>query len=372
VASLTSYSNLHRFAVVTAVATFLLIIAGGLVTSTQSGLSVPDWPTTYGHFMFAYPLDQMVGGIFYEHSHRMIASTVGFLTVILALWLWKREDRRWMKTLGFVALAAVIAQGILGGLTVKYLLPMPISVGHATLAQTFFVIVAAIALFTSKWWRSRVPALADAGSPRIMTLAAVAVGAVYVQLILGAVMRHSDAGLAVPDVPLAYGQLFPSLSPDAIAAYNAALLNAGIRIAADDPVTSSQILIHMAHRIWAMITAAVVIWFSVRLIRHPNAPGRFIRLGGAQIILIILQIALGAFTVLSRKAVDVTTIHVATGALILVCTSLSLLHAAKMFGAELARGTDIRPADLNGGLVGQSVNPRGTDIPVGQARGAIS
>jgi cytochrome c oxidase assembly protein subunit 15 len=134
VASLTSYTNLHRFALVTAFATFVLIFAGGLVTSTQSGLSVPDWPTTYGHFMFAYPLDQMVGGIFYEHSHRMIASTVGFLTVILALWLWKREDRRWMKTLGFVALAAVVIQD---SRRTDSEIPTPSTVSHATLAQIF-------------------------------------------------------------------------------------------------------------------------------------------------------------------------------------------------------------------------------------------
>ena len=340
-ASLTSYNNLHRFAVVTAVATFVLIFAGGLVTSTQSGLSVPDWPTTYGHFMFAYPLDQMVGGIFYEHSHRMIATTVGFLTVVLALWLWKREDRRWMKTLGVVALTSVITQGILGGLTVKYLLPTPISVSHATLAQTFFVIVSAIALFTSKWWRGDVPALADNGSPRLMTLAMLAVGAVYVQLILGAIMRHSQAGLAVPDVPLAYGQLFPSLSPEAVGRYNAALRDADIRIAADDPVTASQIVIHMAHRVWAMITATMVIWFSVRLFRLSSASKRFALLGASQIFLVLLQISLGVFTVLSRKAVDVTTLHVATGALILVITSMSLLHAAKLFGVEFARSRAI-------------------------------
>ena len=336
-ASLTNYKNLHRFAVVTAFATFLLIFAGGLVTSTQSGLSVPDWPTTYGHFMFAYPLDQMVGGIFYEHSHRLIASTVGFLTLILAFWLWKREDRRWMKTLGFTALAAVIIQGILGGLTVKYLLPTPISVSHATLAQTFFVIVSAIALFTSQWWRSNVPAVADNGTPRLMTLAMLAVGAVYVQLILGAIMRHSEAGLAVPDVPLAYGQIFPSLSPEAIERYNAALLSSDIRIAADDPVTSSQIVIHMAHRIWAIVTASIVVWFSLRLFRLSSASKRFARLGAAQIFLVLLQIGLGVVTVLSRTAVDVTTLHVTTGALILVITSVSLLHAAKVFGVEFAR-----------------------------------
>lgn len=152
---------LNSFAIFLACSTFLLIFAGGLVTSTQSGLSVPDWPNTYGHFMFAFPLDQMVGGIFYEHSHRMIASVVGFLTVILAFWLWKKDDRKWVRVLGFVALGSVITQGILGGLTVIFFLPLAISVSHATLAQSFFALVSSIALFTSRWWRDEQPRLRD-------------------------------------------------------------------------------------------------------------------------------------------------------------------------------------------------------------------
>ncbi len=335
--SFTSYRNLHRFALVTACSTFLLIFAGGLVTSTSSGLSVPDWPTTYGHFMFAYPLDEMVGGIFYEHTHRMIASTVGLLTVILALWIWKREDRRWMKSLGVIALGAVIAQGILGGLTVKYLLPAPISISHATLAQTFFVIVSAIALFTSPWWRGRATTIPDNGSPRLMTLSMFAVGAVYLQLILGAVMRHSEAGLAVPDVPLAYGQLFPSLTPVAVAGYNEILRRTDLRIAADDPVTAGQILIHMLHRSWALVTGGIVLWMSLRMLKYSALSKRMYRLGMLQIGLVVLQIGLGVFTVVSRKSVELTTLHVATGALLLVVTSLSLLHAAKLSGAQFAR-----------------------------------
>src|SRR5437588_9464604 len=112
---------LHRFAVVTAIASLLLICLGGLVTSKEVGLSVPDWPTTYGQNMFAFPYSKWVGGIFYEHSHRLIASSVGFLTIGLAIWLALREPRRWVRRVGWLALLAVIAQGVLGGLTVKYL-----------------------------------------------------------------------------------------------------------------------------------------------------------------------------------------------------------------------------------------------------------
>src|SRR6186713_2246998 len=113
--------------------TVLLIAAGGMVTSTDSGLSVPDWPTTYGWNMFTFPPSRWVGGIFYEHSHRLIASTVGFLTIVLAGWLWRAESRVWLRRLGVVALAAVILQGILGGVTVLFFLPAPVSTAHAAL-----------------------------------------------------------------------------------------------------------------------------------------------------------------------------------------------------------------------------------------------
>ncbi len=122
------------------------------MTSTGSGLAVPDWPNTYGEFMFTFPFSKWVGGIFYEHLHRLVASFVGFLTVVLALWLWRSDRRRWVKNLGWTALAAVIAQGLLGGLTVLFLLPTAISMTHAVLAQTFFCITVALAFFLSKEW----------------------------------------------------------------------------------------------------------------------------------------------------------------------------------------------------------------------------
>ena len=143
---------LHRFAKFVAGCTVLLLLAGSLVTSTDSGLSVPDWPTTYGWNMFTFPPSKWVGGILYEHGHRLIASTVGFLTIVLAAWLWLAEPRRWMKWLGVAALGAVIAQGVLGGLTVLFFLPAAISTAHAGLAEIFFCMTVAIALFTSPGW----------------------------------------------------------------------------------------------------------------------------------------------------------------------------------------------------------------------------
>jgi hypothetical protein len=184
---------LHRYARVLAAATLLLVAAGGMVTSTNSGLSVPDWPTTYGRQMFSFPLSQMVGGIFYEHGHRLIASLVGLLTVGLALWLWRVETRPWVRRLGWLAVAAVVAQGVLGGLTVIYLLPDAISISHAGLAQIFFSLTVSLALFTSPTWRN--PPAAPVSDPGLRRLLLVTTLLVYGQILLGATMRHTGAGL---------------------------------------------------------------------------------------------------------------------------------------------------------------------------------
>ena len=158
---------LHRYIKLVAATTVLLIAAGGMVTSTDSGLSVPDWPNTYGQFMFSFPLDKMVGGIFYEHGHRMIASTVGFLTIILALWIWRVDPRRWMRRLGFIALGAVILQGILGGITVLFFLPAPVSIGHAGLAQIFFCLtITLVALHLARLARGAQPGRRPDAAPR--------------------------------------------------------------------------------------------------------------------------------------------------------------------------------------------------------------
>ena len=319
---------LHRFATITAFATFLLIIAGGLVTSTGSGLAVPDWPLSYGKLM-----PPMVGGILYEHSHRMVATFVGLLTTVLAIWVWRKDERRWIRLLALLALLTVILQGVLGGLTVLYLLPTGISVGHATLAQTFFCIVGSIAFFTSRWWLSDHTPLSDMGRrPSTQTLCVAATLAVYLQLILGALMRHTYSGLAVPDFPLAYGQLFPSLSPESVSAYNQELINSNIRLAAEGAITSSQIIIHMVHRLWAVVVAAMVICTALRLRKHSSVSMRLSAFVFVLISLLLAQILLGAWTVLTTKAVDVTTAHVATGALLLVSCVLMTLHVVRLSG----------------------------------------
>ena len=182
------HRGLHRFAVFTACATLVLIVAGALVTSNDAGLSVPDWPTSFGSF---YKMPHMVGGIKYEHGHRMVAEFIGLLTIILAVWTWRVEKRRWLRLLGLAALATVITQGILGGITVLFFLPAPISSAHAAVAQTFFCIAVAIAVFTGRRWVEEQPRTEfDQRRPTLFTLTLLSIFVLYVQLVLGAMFRH--------------------------------------------------------------------------------------------------------------------------------------------------------------------------------------
>lgn len=181
---------LHRFACLLAFATFVLIVAGANVTSHRAGLAVPDWPTTYGQAMFRFPLGKMVGGIFYEHGHRLIASVVGLLTTVLALWTFFGQRDTTVRRLGMAALAAVIAQGVLGGLTVKFFLPPPISIAHAALAEAFFCITIALALTTSPRWKE--PPLETPHVRSLQRLALITTVVVYCQIILGATIRHAE------------------------------------------------------------------------------------------------------------------------------------------------------------------------------------
>src|SRR5216684_5420670 len=181
---------LHRYAVLWSFCTLFLVVAGGLVTSNDAGLSVPDWPLSYGRLMPA-----MEGNIFYEHGHRMVATTVGLLTIVMVIWLMRAERRRWLRNLGWIALAAVVAQGILGGMTVIFMLPKPVSIGHACLAQLFFSTTVAIALFTSDSWARGPRVVDDAGAPSLHWLALTAPVCVLLQLALGASARHKALGI---------------------------------------------------------------------------------------------------------------------------------------------------------------------------------
>ncbi len=181
---------LHRYAMLVAACTLFLVVAGASVTSNDAGLSVPDWPLSFGKVM-----PEMKGGVFYEHGHRMVATTVGMLVIGLVVWLWSAEPRRWLRWLGVAALGAVIAQGVLGGLTVLFKLPKPISIAHACLAQLFFSTTVAIAVFTSPAWHNRPVRVRDAGTPSVRSLAAAMPVFLLAQLALGAAHRHKVLGV---------------------------------------------------------------------------------------------------------------------------------------------------------------------------------
>jgi cytochrome c oxidase assembly protein subunit 15 len=182
------HRGLHRFAVFTSFFTLLLIVAGALVTSKDAGLSVPDWPTSFGSL---YKMPHMVGDVVYEHGHRMLAEFVGLLTIVLAIWTWRAEKRLWLRLLGVAALGTVIFQGILGGITVLFYLPPVISSAHAAMAQTFFCIAVAIAVATGQRWVEEPPRVEiDQRRPSLFTLTLLSIFVLYAQLILGAMFRH--------------------------------------------------------------------------------------------------------------------------------------------------------------------------------------
>lgn len=185
---------LHRIARLTAGATFLLIVIGGIVTSTDSGLAVPDWPTTFGYNMFLYPLSEMVGGILYEHSHRLMGSLVGILTIGLLVLIVAKDSRKWLKWLGLAALIAVIVQGVLGGLRVTQI-NRNFAIVHACLAQAFFALLCGIAWFTSRDWRQDIRTTTGEAARKLRRLSLITTCLIYVQLIFGAILRHTGSRL---------------------------------------------------------------------------------------------------------------------------------------------------------------------------------
>lgn len=303
----------------------MLIGVGGLVTSKGAGMAVPDWPSTYGYNMFLFPVSNWVGGVFYEHSHRLVASFVGLLTTILVVWVIWRDPRRWMKWLAGGAFVLVVFQGVLGGLRVV-LFKDEIGIFHAALAQLFLLLLCCLALFTSRAWHrlgrdSTVPP--GRGGWAVLGVATVLI---FVQLLVGATMRHQHSGLAVPDFPLAYGKLWPPMDEASLAAINQQRT---------DPrdfgsVTAFQIGLHMTHRIGAVVVLLAVAWALARILQgYPGQPG-LRRWARVWMGMILLQAFLGAWTVWSKKAADVATAHVVLGAASLALGGLLTLVARKI------------------------------------------
>jgi len=278
----------HRLAVLTALCTIPLLFVGGLVTTKGAGLAVPDWPTTFGYNPFLYPWSMMVGNIFYEHSHRLVAAAVGLLTVVLAVALWLGEKQRWLRRLGAAALALVIAQGVVGGLRVV-LLEQTLAIVHACLAQAFFALAVSLALFTSDEWRKSSPKVDVPDAGRLQRLCLITTGLVYVQVIFGAVLRHTSEMLAL-------------------------------------------------HLIFSTIVAVHVVLLGARIFkRHPDR--QLLRPISLLSGLLLAQIILGAAAYMGKfvmalpdiLAITVRTSHVVVGSLMLATSLVLALRSFKLF-----------------------------------------
>ncbi len=302
--------GLHRFAVLTAGATFCLIFVGGLVTSTGSALAVPDWPLAFGKLIPAWE-----GGIRFEFGHRLAAGTVVILTLVLMAWAWRAEPRRWVRKLVVLAFGLIVVQAVLGGITVLFELPLAIAVAHAATAQALLCLMVSIAIFTNPRW-STTPHVDDPPSRiPLPALAAAMTVVIYLQILIGAVMRHMSAGLVIPDFPLSFGYLVP-------------------------PYWNEYIAVNFAHRCGAVVVTAMVLWTVARVLRTHREVGALRRPALGLFLLLVIQICLGAITIWSDRAVLPTTSHVAVGAAVLA-TSLTLtLRAYRILGAPRSRPCD--------------------------------
>lgn len=287
--------NLNRYAILVAFATFFLIIAGALVTSHDAGLATPDWPLSNGQ---VFP--KMVGNLFWEHGHRLIATSVGLLTIALVIFLYRREQRGWVRRLGLFGLLTVIAQGLLGGLTVKWMLPLSVSTAHATLAQLFFCTTVSLAVFTSRSWMAPRPTAEEKGYPQLRQLCVLALIAILVQLVIGATLRHSATW--------------------------------------DQDLPTELVLTHIGGAIAVTLILGTTIFFVLR--RYPREPflkrPALIALG-----LLATQLVLGLAAYMTRLAsphdpqplnpmVAITVGHVACGALVFATTIVLTLRVFKV------------------------------------------
>ena len=282
-----------------------------MVTSKNVGLAVPDWPTTFGYNMFLFPVSKWIGGVLFEHTHRLIASTVGFLTLILAACLWRDEERSFVKILGLLAVVGVILQGILGGLRVTMLRDQ-IGILHACLAQAFLALIVFIGIVRTNTWRNFAATVDLTRFRPIKTIAIVTTIAIYAQLALGATMRHQHKDLAIFDFPTANGQWIPDTSDAALAK-----INSWRDARAYSNVDAFQIWLQMIHRFVAGLIGLGVIWFAVRTSKAARDVLVLRRLSILWVGFFILQFGLGACTIWSNKAADIATAHVAVGALML-------------------------------------------------------
>jgi cytochrome c oxidase assembly protein subunit 15 len=383
---------LHWLALLTACATFPLIFMGGLVTSHQAGMSVPDWPNSYGYNMFLFPPNHWVGGIFYEHTHRLMGTVVGFCSILLMLKAFgfgersttrrtlrggavfgltlalivgmlvplisdrhgfrsafmqsisgfvamavvlacasvmkNPEPRGWVRWLTVAVLGMVIVQGVLGGLRVV-LVQLDLAIVHACVAQAFFCLAALASVVTSRWWIEAANTSSSSDGRGLIVAAVAAVVVIYFQLMAGAFMRHYQAGLAVTDFPLTYGKLLPPAGVDELVAINQMRVY-DLQL---PMVTLGQIWVHFGHRIGAVVVTLFLLVVIVKAIKLRRAD--LTRLAVLLGLLLVTQITLGALTVLKRKPADLASAHVAVGALTLMTTFVLAVRAMRLYSPSL-------------------------------------
>ena len=300
--------GLNRFAILVACATFFLIIAGALVTSNDAGLATPDWPLSNGQI---FP--KMVGNLFWEHGHRLVATTVGMLTIVLMIYILSKEKRQWVRRLGVFALLAVIAQGLLGGLTVKMMLPLAVSSAHATLAQLFFCTTVSLAVFTSRSWIEARPLRqenGENGNPPLRYLCTAALVTIFLQLILGATLRHSATW--------------------------------------DQHLPTELILAHVGGALAVTLALGAA---AVSVLRRHRSERFLTRPAMLALVLLVVQLFLGLAAYLTRAAspndpqplnpmIGITVAHVACGALVFATTIVLTLRTFRVLPAT-ASDTDM-------------------------------
>lgn len=322
---------LQRFAVFAVASTLCLIGIGGVVTSTGSGMTVPDWPNSYGYNMFLFPISLWEGGIFYEHSHRLVASFVGFLTIILACWLqFSRNVDKTTRILGWSALALVIFQGVLGGLRVT-MIEKQIGIFHAVTAQSFLILLGVIAYRTSKIFNKISDSVDLDSARRCARTFLVLTGLMVIQLALGATMRHQHEGLAVTTFPDAYGGILPDISDEALAALNFDREN----IHEIKPVSRINIIAHMGHRFLAyflLLASTVIVGLGLKTgVFRKATLAAWIPVAWCS--LMWGQGLLGIVTILKNKPADIATGHVIIGAVSLLVAALMAKHCFHRAGA---------------------------------------
>jgi cytochrome c oxidase assembly protein subunit 15 len=288
--------------VLTASATFVLIFVGGLVTSTGSALAVPDWPLAFGKLIPA-----LQGGVRFEYGHRVVAGIVVILTLALMIVTLMRERRLWVRNLALAAFGLIVVQAILGGITVLFLLPLAIAVTHAATAQAFFCLTVALAIFTGPKFIETKPRNEGTIRVPLAKLCAMTTIAIYLQILVGALMRHLGAGMAIPDFPMSFGRLIP-------------------------PIWDEFIAINFAHRCGAVIVTCLVVWTVARVLTSHRDQPDLRRPALGLIVLLTAQICLGAITIWSSRAVLPTTTHVAIGAAVLAMSLTLTVRSWRLYG----------------------------------------